>query len=78
MKKNKKKIKSGFPATYITVEGIGGFQEKFISGLISEDIQIYSITQQTAGFTAVVKPNCYLKMSRIARKNGVWLWVIKR
>lgn len=78
MKKNKKKIKSGFPATYITVEGIGGFQEKFISGLISEDIQIYSITQQTAGFTAVVKPNCYLKMSRIARKNGVRLRVIKR
>lgn len=78
MKKNKKKIKSGFPATYITVEGIGGFQEKFISGLISEDIQKYSITQQTAGFTAVVKPNCYLKMSRIARKNGVRLRVIKR
>lgn len=80
MKKNKKnkKIKSGFPATYITVKGIGGFQEKFISGLISEDIQIYAITQQTAGFTAVVKPNCYLKMSRIARKNGVRLKVIKR
>lgn len=44
-KKNKRKMKSGFPATYITVVGIGGFQEKFISGLISEDIQIYAITQ---------------------------------
>ena len=77
-KKNKRKMKSGFPATYITVVGIGGFQEKFISGLISEDIQIYAITQQTAGFTAVVKPGCYLKMSRIARKNGVRLRVAER
>lgn len=77
-KKNKRKTKAGFPATYITVAGIGGFQEKFISCLISEDIQIYAITQQTSGFTAVVKPGCYLKMSRIARKNGVRLRVSER
>ena len=39
-------------AAYITIKGLGGFQEKFISELITNDIQIYEICQGKDGFTA--------------------------
>lgn len=74
----KKKAKSGSFAAYITVMGLGGFQEKFISELIANDIQIYEIYQQESEFTAVVKPRNYLKIGRIARKYGVRLSVTER
>lgn len=48
-------------AAYITIKGLGGFQEKFISELITNDIQIYEICQDKDGFTAVIKPYSYLK-----------------
>ena len=51
-------------AAYITIKGLGGFQEKFISELITNDIQIYEICQGNDGFTAVIKPSCYLKTAR--------------
>ena len=54
-------------AAYITIKGLGGFQEKFISELITNDIQIYEICQGKDGFTAVIKPYSYLKTARIAR-----------
>ncbi|MFR2153373.1 MAG: hypothetical protein ACLS48_00640 [[Eubacterium] siraeum] len=50
-------------AAYITING--RFSEKFISELITNDIQIYEICQQN-GFTAVIKPYSYLKTARIA------------
>ena len=43
-------------AAYITIKGLGGFQEKFISELITNDIQIYEICQGKDGYTAVIKP----------------------
>ena len=57
-------------AAYITIKGLGGFQEKFISELITNDIQIYEICQDKDGFTAVIKPYSYLKTARIARKHA--------
>ena len=51
-------------AAYITIKGLGGFQEKFISELITNDIQIYEICQDKDGFTAVIKPYSYLKTAR--------------
>lgn len=65
-------------AAYITIKGIGGFQEKFISELITNDIQIYEICQNKDGFTAVIKPYSYLKTARIARKHGIRLNVTER
>ena len=60
-------------AAYITINGLGGFQEKFISELITNDIQIYEICQGKDGFTAIIKPYSYLKTARIARKHGIRL-----
>ena len=65
-------------AAYITIKGLGGFQEKFISELITNDIQIYEICQDKDGFTAVIKPYSYLKTARIARKHGIRLNVTER
>ena len=65
-------------AAYITINGLGGFQEKFISELITNDIQIYEICQGKDGFTAVIKPYSYLKTARIARKHGIRLRVTER
>ena len=65
-------------AAYITIKGLGGFQEKFISELITNDIQIYEICQDKDGFTAVIKPYSYLKTARIARKHGIRLRVTER
>lgn len=65
-------------AAYITIKGLGGFQEKFISELITNDIQIYEICQGKDGFTAVIKPYSYLKTARIARKHGIRLNVTER
>ena len=62
-------------AAYITINGLGGFHEKFISELITNDIQIYEICQGKDGFTAVIKPYSYLKTARIARKHGIRLRV---
>lgn len=74
----KKKTKAISLAAYITIKGLGGFQEKFISELIANDIQIYEISQLESEFTAVVKPYSYLKISRIARKHGIRLSVVER
>lgn len=74
----KQKTKTGSVASYITVNGLGGFQEKFISDLIANDIQIYEITQHTTEFTAVIKPYNYLEISRLARKHGIRLRVTER
>ena len=48
-------------AAYITINGLGGFQEKFISELITNDIQIYEICQGKDGFTAVKSRTAILK-----------------
>lgn len=68
----------GFSASYIRITGLGGFQEKFISELISQNINIYEISQEKSGFIALVKPYDYLKISRIAKKHGIRLRVSER
>ncbi|MGN0611933.1 MAG: sporulation protein YqfD [Ruminiclostridium sp.] len=68
----------GFTASYIRITGLGGFQEKFISELISENINIYEITQEKSGFIALVKPYDYLTIARIAKKYGIRLRVSER
>ena len=61
----------GFSASYIKITGLGGFQEKFISELISQNINIYEISQEKSGFIALVKPYDYLKVTRKAKKHEI-------
>ena len=68
----------GFASSYIRITGIGGFQEKFISDIISQNINIYEITQEKGEFIALVKPYDYLKIARTARKHGIRLRVNER
>lgn len=73
-----KRKNHGFAASYIRITGLGGFQEKFISELIAQNIGIYEIKQEKSGFIALVKPYEYIKIARTAKKNGVRLRIIDR
>ena len=42
-------------AAYITINGLGGFQEKFISELITNDIQIYEGQRRLYGYHKAVQ-----------------------
>lgn len=58
--------------------GIGGFQEKFVSELIKENIFIDRISYSDGILTAFCKRGDYLYISRKARKFGVRLRVVAR
>lgn len=60
-----------FTMGYVEFTGLGGFQEKFISEIIKENIPIWSISQTKAEITAAIHPKYYLKVARISRKFGI-------
>lgn len=63
---------------YITVSGIGGFQEKFFSAMFKAGIKLWEVKQISGGFTAKMQPYKYLKAKRIAKSCGVELKIEKR
>lgn len=63
---------------YVRFKGIGGFQEKLISQLMADDIEISDITQQGGILSATVKAYNYLYVSRTAKKYGIRLKAVKR
>ncbi len=67
MKKRKTKISIG----YVRFECLGGFQEKFISDLIKENIQLFEIKQEKGKLSALAYPKDYEFIARTAVKNKV-------
>ncbi len=66
----KNKFTSYGPA-HIRFRAIGGYQEKFLSVLIQNDIQLYEISEKNNELSAVVKASDYTYIARTAVKNGV-------
>ncbi len=56
---------------YVKFKAIGGFQEKFISALIDNNIQLYDITESKCEISSLIKASDYSFVSRVARKYGV-------
>lgn len=74
--KMKKRNKALFG--YVQFEGLGGFQEKFLNKLISDDIQLYEVKQESALVSAIIRTSDYLYASRTAKRYGVRLKAKKR
>ena len=73
----KRKIK-GYGISYVKFNALGGFQEKFISSLIDNNIQLYDIAENKCELSALIKASDYFFVSRIARKYGVKTRVSER
>lgn len=74
MKRNKKNY--GF--AYVRFGGIGGFQEKFLSALIENDIELYDISEDKCVISAIVKASDYFFICKLAKKYAVRIRVIEK
>jgi len=72
-----KKIK-GYGMAYVKFKALGGFQEKFISSLIENNIQLYDIAESKCELSALIKASDYSFVSRTARKYGIRTRVYER
>lgn len=63
---------------YVTFSAIGGFPERFLSDIFSSGIKVWAVKQESAIITACTYRENYLQVSRIARKYGLKLSVLKR
>lgn len=58
---------------YVTFEGIGGFEEEFLSKLIDENIKIWDTKYENSIITGKVSATKYRTLARCAKRSGVKL-----
>lgn len=74
IKSGKKPYKiRGFYLGYVRFSGIGGFQERFISELMENNITIRGVRYSGGVVSGAVSPRDYLRAVKIARRNSVKL-----
>lgn len=73
-----KKEKTGLYFGLVSFSGLGGFQEKMLSELLNEEIQVRGVRFEDGRILGSVSPFDYYRTAEIARKNGVKLRAEKR
>lgn len=73
-----KKEKTGLYFGLVSFSGLGGFQEKMLSELLDEEIQVRGVHFADGKIYGSVSPLDYYRTADIARKNGVKLRAEKR
>lgn len=70
--------KTGLYFGQVSFSGLGGFQEKMLSELLEDDVQVRNIRFSDGKISGEVSPFDYYKTAKAARKNGVRLRAEKR
>lgn len=74
MKKRTSKVSFG----YVRFQCLGGFQEKFLTSLISDNIQLFDIRQEKGKLSALAYPRDYEHIARTAVKYKVRIKAAQR